>query len=269
MTYRIPDSKYRLERARCDFRDDPLGLLCMWEGPGHTLTPAQVGCRYTIGCDPGDGITNGTWSAIEVNKHGTAEHPDEQVAEWYGCISSLQLPPLLNAIGRLYCEDDSTPALMAIEVNRHRSVQEALLKEYAYPNFYIWTVPDRMRNPYTNSYGWVTNERSRQDLCDRAVQWLRERRWRINSPWLVKQLATFEYDPLKQRMAAIVGGRDDLVMAAFIALYCSRNWSFGEDFTATIDAEAVLAEAERRNPQAMDVSSEDAEDWQTAQQVFY
>jgi hypothetical protein len=247
----INDTPFTLEPYLLDKVMEPLGVCLVWE-------PPREGFNYVIGCDPADGV-GADRSAIMVNRVGTTEHPDEVVAEWCGNVNPFELPPLLNALGRWYGQPDGTEALMCIEVNRGDVAQSVLIREYNYSNVYVWRWYDKAKNPFSTRLGWVTNVDTRPKLCARGIQWVRERKWRINSPWLVHELATFEYDADKARMSAASGCFDDRVMAAFIALWCSHDWTFDLDRTATIDKEA--ASEPKPSFQCIDISAEAAEDW--------
>lgn len=258
MSIFIPQSPWRLEEAQLDRQLEPLGQLLVWE-------PPTKGHRYCVGCDPADGVGRDR-SAIMVNRVGTPERPDELVAEWCGNVNPFELPPLLDALGHWYQDDEGMEALMAVEVNRGDVAQATLIREYGYGNIYVWRWYDKAGNPFSTRLGWVTNVDTRPKLCSRGIQWVKDHKWKINSPWLVAELATFEYDPEKARMQAAFGAFDDRVMAAFIALWISHDWQFDADRTA------VVKEEEERPPapsfQCIDISAEEAENWSDGS-VYY
>ena len=125
---------------------------------------------------------------------------------------------------------------MCIEVNRGDVAQVELRQRYGYSNFFVWKHHDAINNVITNKLGWYTSLDTRPKLVSRAIHVIKEKKWRLNSPWFLKELARFEFDPVKQRMAGAI--HDDRVMAGFIALYCSKDWDFQEDITATIEQRA-------------------------------
>lgn len=229
-------------------QEEPLGLLCVWEGP-------QFDGQYTIGVDTADGV-GADRGVIQVLKSGGKTEADELVAEWAGNATQLDMAPILFGVAQLYSPQEE--ALLAIELNRGDTLQHEIRMKYGWSNLYRMRFMDRVRQTMSSRLGWYTDSQSRPKMLSRGIQWVRDRKLRINSPWLANELADFEYSPETQKMKAAVNRHDDRVIAAFIALYCSRDWAAYEDTVATVDQEDSRRKPPS-NPQLTDISVEEAE----------
>jgi hypothetical protein len=244
------DPKYKLRKVDWNFNEEPLGLLLMWEGP-------QSDHQYVIGVDTSEGLGQDR-CAVEVNRVGTNQRSDEQVAEWCGNVNGLELAPILYSIGKLYTVSGNEP-LMVIEVNRGDVVQMELRTKYDWSCFYQQRYYDKVRGGWSQRLGWNTNADTRPKMLARAIQQIKAYQWRINSPWLIDEISDFEYDAQRMKMKAAVNCHDDRVIAAFIALYCSSEISSFNNEVSTTMREDMNATLTKPTFQQMDVSADEVD----------
>ena len=249
-TFVISGSLYNLKPVEWDFNVEPLGLLLIWEGP-------KVGEKYCIGVDTADGVGEDR-SAVQVNRVGSPIRPDELVCEWVGNVNGLELAPVVHAIAQLYSTDGNEP-VVCIEMNRGDVVQCEMRIRYGWSNFYRYRHYDKVNGGWAVRVGWHTNAETRPRLLSCAVQHIKACHWKINSPWTIDEISNFEYNSEKMTMKASVGSRDDRVMSAMIALYCSKELYEANDYVSTLEGEEANVEKSKRNPQTTDVSAESLE----------
>jgi len=248
---RVKGTNFLLSPNIWDFNKEPLGLLCVWEGPDPDST-------YSVGVDTSDGVGEDR-SSIQVNRTGTSHRPDELVAEWTSCVNPHVLPPIIYAICRMY-STSCGEALLGIECNRGDgiAIQDSLMTEYGYGNLYIRTSKDTMGRT-SRRYGWRTDANNKGAIWTRGIQHIKDHKWRINSPWFLDELADFGYNPIRQEASAIPGAHDDRLMAGFIALAIGKDWLSQRDLISTVEQEVEKKEVPEWNPQALDISAEEAE----------
>ena len=224
-------------------REDLFDVLLVWK-------PPKKGHRYVLSADIADGIGQDR-SVGDVYDVGTIEYPDEQVAQFITSgLDPVGFAGVLDAIGNFYVDDDSEPALCAIENNNHGlACQTHLQHHWGYNNLFIWQSLDK-RNPrarYSNSFGWVTNVRTRPIILTylhRALHTKDEqtgvRDVIINSPHTIAEMLDFEAPPEGQlwQAEAIAGAHDDCIMCAAIGLWVCQTLRFDEN--------EPMAEARRR-----------------------
>ncbi len=217
---------------------DPRGILWTWEDP-------KPNAYYVMGVDPTRGIVG--WDrtlrkeddaktdngAIQVIRIGKNERPDVQVAEYAAPIDAEDLGDVANAIGRMYGGDNEDgQALAIIEVwpGPGEPTQRRMISHYGYTHLYV---PIRFANTLTpesgrNTVGWVSNQRSRRDLWIRGMKHVVQRKIRINSPWLVEEMADCQADDwmVTETARAKYGKHDDRVVALLMAIYAAHDWSW-------------------------------------------
>lgn len=216
-------------RARMDL----IGTMGIWEHPRRRGTR-----RYVLGVDVADGIGKDR-SVIDVHRLGTIEEQEEQVAQFVSdLITPVQLAFIVDAIGRLYCDQDGFEALAAVECNNHGlSTQDTLQLHLGYGHFYRWEYLDAAdpRGRYSTKLGWVTSPRTRPMLLDKLYEALTtvdpisgSTDLRVHSKLLLAELADFQTEGSLAEASAARGAHDDCVMACAIAHYVAWRLQGGE-----------------------------------------
>lgn len=212
----------RLKEFEPDFDHFPLGHLVMWEEP-------KAGVDYTIGVDPSWGVGQ-DWAAIHVLKNGTVHWKDAQVAEFAANDMNVHdLTPVCYMLGNLYKNTiENTEALMSVECNISDDIVQQLRNTYNYSNLFIWKYYDNIKSVWSNKLGWWTSARTRPKIIVKGVHYIKQNWWDVPSPWLLSQMQTIEKLDEKQKVQAAAGFKDDLVMAAIIALWSAHDMEFNE-----------------------------------------
>ena len=234
-TFTIPQGYgfRRLPLEELRLRADFLSTLQIYEHP-RTRGPR----RYIIGVDVSDGIGQDR-SVIAVHRQGTVEEPEEQVALYVtDQVSPQALAFLVDAIGRLYVDEDRYEALVAIECNNHGlSTQDTLQLHMAYQHLFRWEYLDALdpKSRYSTKAGWVTTTRTRPMLLDKLYHSLTTidpvthlTDLVVHSTLLIDELRDFATETTLAEAAASRGAHDDVVMATAIAHYVSWRLQGGE-----------------------------------------
>lgn len=223
----------RLTLQELRLRADAFGTLQVFERPR-----ARGPRRYVVGADVGDGIGQDR-SVAAVHRMGTIEEPEEQVALYVAdSVTPQAFAFVLDAIGRLYTDEDAYQALMAIECNNHGlSTQDTLQLHAGYSNLYRWEYLDAVdpKSRYSTKAGWVTTPRTRPMLLDKFYHALttldpvtHQPELLIHAPILLDELADFQTAGALWEAEAQRGAHDDCVMATAIAHYVSWRLQGGE-----------------------------------------
>ena len=223
----------RLGLEQLRLRRDLLDTLAIYEAP-RTRGPR----RYVVSADVSDGIGQDR-SAVPVHRLGTIEEPEEQVALYVTDSCSPQaLAFIIDAIGRLYTDEDHYEALVAIECNNHGlSTQDTLQLHLGYQHLYRWEFLDALdpKSRYSTKAGWVTTTRTRPMLLDKLYHSLttldpvtHQPELLVHSKILFDELADFQTETTLAEAAASRGAHDDVVMATAIAHYVSWRLQGGE-----------------------------------------
>lgn len=269
-TYRIGD--YHLSPCDPDLIDSR-GILWVWEEPnphGH----------YTISCDPTVGIPG--WNrygktkddtndncAIEVFRHynqpdGTTR--DVQVAEFAGPIDAIDAAPILNFLGKLYHgAAEEGEALVCIEVHPGPGLvtQRELVQRYGYSNIPPWRHHEGFAQKITKDYGWWSTPATRKVLWMKGMYHFKRDYVRIQSPWLVEEMADCVYDDFIATTArARHGFKDDRVVATLINVWYSNEWSLAIEPSEN----APLTITNAPDYQATDMSA--SRMWESADERF-
>lgn len=240
---RPPLAVYDVNLEKKKLREVPLGewklddkkgkeenRLIVWEW-------AKPGFLYVLGVDVSYGLTGGDSSAVEVLRVGNKWAPDEQVAEWSGNISPVDLASVVEIIGSIWADPiDKFEAKVAVEVNPGSPgiVTQTELMRRGYPHFYTWVRPDRLGGKPTMIVGWWTTPGTRPLLTEMGVNYIKKNDLLLNSPFFVEEMGTFvnvdgvqrdgTYRPTGvKKLAHAPGYHDDRIMALFIALYVSHS----------------------------------------------
>jgi hypothetical protein len=235
---------YGMEKlSREEWQDLPwqewMGKAVVWQAPQpqkHT---------YVISADVSEGIGKDR-SVAEVVRLGTVEQPEEQVAEFVSdSIDPIDFAGVIDAMGRFYSDEAGTPALCAVEVNNHGlATQRELSRHLGYDNFYIWQVEDSAdpTRRFTNRVGFYTNRSTRPALIQLFVKKVKTvdvntgiADFKINSPFLIEELRSFQTLGALYDAEAEAGSFDDCIMASAIALYVCQTLQY-ETFESVADS---------------------------------
>lgn len=215
-------------------------VLLLWELP----TPGSL---YIVGVDVSYGDERGDSSAIEVIRVGSRWIPDEQVAEWRGIISPVDLAELVWFIGHMFADkEEGFPAKVAVETNPGSPglVTQTELQKRGYPNFYVMRQPNRTGGGWTTRIGWWTTPGTRPMLTENGVQAIEKGTLKINSRWFVDEMDQFVVNVSaagNKKLEHSPGEHDDRIMSLFIARYVAH------EMDSQKLAEDRLEALERRN----------------------
>jgi hypothetical protein len=225
-----------------EYLESLMDRLLVWE-------PRRRGFSYVVTVDVSSGLGLDR-SVIDVTRVGNLADNDEQVAQFVSSlVDPIELAYFIDPIGRFYCDDDDTEALVAIECNNHGyATQAELLQHCGYSNLFVWRHEDA-RDPksrYTRAFGWFTTRRTRPVILARyyrAVTTLDVRTglpdYRINSPHTMAEMQDFVSDSgALWEAEASRGAHDDCIMAGAIAVHVAQTLHF--------DTREPLAEQRRR-----------------------
>lgn len=205
---------------------DLLEVLQIFERP-------KLGHKYVISADVSDGLGLDR-SSVDVLRMGTLDRVEEQVAHFISDkVKPRELAFVIDTMGRLYCDDDGTEALAAIETNNHGlSTQDTLQLHLGYTQFYRWEVLDAIdpSTRFTSKIGWYTTPRTRPIMLDHfheAVTTFDPSTGlpdlRLNSPWTIGELADFQTEGALWEAEAARGAFDDCIMSCAIGhIVCWR-----------------------------------------------
>jgi len=174
------------------------------------------------------------------------EEPEEQVAEYVSdTIDPIDFAGVVDSMGRFYSDESGTPALCAVEVNNHGlTTQRELSRHLGYENFYIWQVEDSAdpTRRFTNRVGFYTNRSTRPALIQLFVKKVKTvdpntgyPDYRINSPFLLEELRSFQTLGALYEASAEEGSHDDCIMSSAIGLYVCQTLQF-ETFESIADS---------------------------------
>jgi hypothetical protein len=212
--------------------DDPQkweNRLVVWEW-------AREGYVYVIGGDASHGIPGKDLAALQVLRVGNRVLEDEQVAEWAGTISPMDLATPVEILGQIYADKtDGFWAKVAMESNPGSpgATTQMELMRRGYPHFYIWQRPFRADGGYTKEYGWWTTPTTRNWLTDMGLEYILNGHLRINSQALVAEEMAFFVDMgvsrqfrtgiYRRHLEHAPGYHDDRLFALFIALFVAHG----------------------------------------------
>jgi hypothetical protein len=237
------------------------GKLMVWEGPRRDAA-------YIVAVDVSYGIRGGDNSAVEVLRIGTRGRVDEQVAEWCGNVSPLDVAGVVEIVGKLYSDADGLPARVAIEVNPGSPgiVTQTELRRRNYPHFYRWSRPLKQGMKPSTEIGWWTTTHTRPLITEMGVDYLKKGWLKINSPYLVDELTTF-VDTHKvqgqRKLEHAPGHHDDRVMALFIALYIAHEFD-----SLQMASEREKAAADPKVRTRFPSAAEMGVDWETYSAMY-
>lgn len=197
----------------------------IWEWP-------EGGETYGIYCDPSEGVGQDN-SVIGVIKKATPWHPDEQVLEWASNrVAIHDLWAFVYCIAHLYTVKDPNgewvEPLVVIENNLDKGAVQNEMRKKGYSNFYrqmdltqigdVGSQFNRRPRALGNKIGWITNWSNRPKMISLFRKLVRDGSFKIRSPYLVREMATLEYNLDRQRIEASQGQHDDRVIGPAMLL---------------------------------------------------
>lgn len=190
---------------------------------------AKPGYLYTIGVDASYGMMGKDGAAVEVLRVGNKWDPDEQVAEFRGTISPLELSVPSFILGNVYRDKlTGLEAEMVVEINPGAPgiVTQVELQRMNYHNFYLRKNPNKADRTTSNDYGWYTTAATRPLLTEMGVDYLRKGDLLVNSPYFINEMSAFVVGELKngrKKMEHAPGYHDDRIIALFMSLYAAHE----------------------------------------------
>jgi hypothetical protein len=221
----------------CEIDDeDERGLLFVWEEPRQYAT-------YVVSIDPTVGRPG--WSrefrteadvdtdnaAIEVFRAGVGGQPDVQVAEFAAPVDAIDIAPIAATIGTLYGgSNEDGQALLIGEVTGPGAVTlRELVDRFQYTNLWQWTQWGSAQVRRTQQFWWYSSRSSNKDLWMRGLHHIQKYRCRLQSKWLIEEMADCIADAYLLIGEARYGRHDDRVMAMLFNLWALHDWSTRED----------------------------------------
>jgi hypothetical protein len=217
---------------REDDCDDATGILFVWHHP-------QPGVNYSIGVDTGRGIGEDS-TVISVWSVGYDDQPDVQCAEFASAyVSHVESFAFVMAIASYY-KSQMDPEMIAtswrepyVSIEQIASVGDVAQMQMAkmgYNNFHMMGRYDD-KNPAkskrrSHKRGWYTSGWSRPILTGEFVHWIKNNWSKVNSPWLLEEMKTFEAKVTRtgrEKMEHEDGAHDDRVFAAAMAVFCPHD----------------------------------------------
>lgn len=196
--------------------------LLVWEW-------ARPGYLYVTGVDASYGMSGKDAAAIEVLRVGNKWSPDEQVAEFRGTISPLDLAVPASMVGTIYADQmTGLPSEMVVEINPGSPgiVTQVELQRMNYPHFYVRRQPNKANGSWSSDYGWYTTAATRPLLTEMGVDYLRKGDMLVNSPYFIEEMSAFVVTETKngrKRMEHAPGYHDDRLISLFMALYAAHE----------------------------------------------
>jgi hypothetical protein len=197
----------------------------IWEWP-------KGGEQYGVYCDPSEGVGQDS-SVVGVIKKATPWHPDEQVAEWASNkVAPHDLWAYVYCLAHLFTvkgvDGDWVEPLVVIETNLDRGAVQTDMLKRGYSNFYrqidLTQIGDtgaqfnRRPRSVKDQIGWRTDRANRPKMISLFRKLVRDGNFKVRSPYLVREMATLEYNLDKQRIEASEGQHDDRVMGPAMLL---------------------------------------------------
>lgn len=226
----------------------------IWEWP-------KQGEEYGVYCDPSEGVGQDS-SVVGVIKKATPFHPDEQVAEWASnMVAPHDLWAYIYCLAHLYTVQNHlgewVEPLVVIETNiaAGDAAQTEMMKR-GYSNFYrqldltqigdVGAQFNRRPRAVRDRIGWRTDRLNRPRMISLFRKLVRDGNFKVRSPYLVREMATLEYNLDKQRIEASEGQHDDRVMGAAILLCAWYDPElYGTVPTAFVEQKSYEASLER------------------------
>ena len=192
--------------------------------------PRAKSYEYALGADCAEGIGE-NHTALNVVRKGTVNRPAEQVAEWCSAWASAHAAtPHALVLGSWYSyvsDEVVNQCRQVPELAAGGTAMRQQLQLHGWWNFHVWEGAYdslRRRNPARAKLGWVTNMYSRPHLVGEVLGAIREGYFKVNSPWLVKELSTLQKGDDNIRIEAKDADSDDRFFSAGMAFFSLHIW---------------------------------------------
>lgn len=224
--------------------DDPRGIVWMWEQPKRSATYC-MGIDTTNGLIPWDrSLRKGEDSdtdngVIEVIRLGRDGAPDFQVAEYAAPIDHEALGDVANLLGRVYggnSEDGQCLAITEVHLGMGLPTIRRMM-DAGYLNHFVWQQIDKLQVTNTQSYGWYASPTAVRILWEKFRKQLALKGIRINSSFLVEELADILWDPFSKTANAASGKHDDRLRALALTQWASHGWGISPQLESTADVQ--------------------------------
>lgn len=180
----------------------------------------KADARYVCGSDAAQGTPGGDDSSFVIFKLSPETGKLIEVCSYNDNIEATEYAGLLHIICTWY-----NTALLAVERNEKAgfAVLEILLKHHRYPKLYWYKDPLSRKSPNQVTFGWRTNEMTRQIMIKDGITWFQKDYFLIRSPEIIEQMDTFCENQKTGKIEATAGNKDDLVMAMLISSQLSKQ----------------------------------------------
>jgi hypothetical protein len=215
--------------------DDAIGKLFVFEEPRPNV-------NYSIGVDTSEG-GGGDSTVISVWALGYKGMPDYQVAEFASpYVNHVEAYAFVLAIaayyGKFMAEEGSTtrwkqPYMSIEQVAAVGDTCQLQMARMGYHNFHRMTRYDddpkkimKRKRSTAGKRGWYTFGWSRKILTGNFVHSAQNGWLKINSPWLIGEMKTFEVHVTatgNEKMEHEDGECDDRIFAAGMAVFCPHD----------------------------------------------
>lgn len=176
--------------------------------------PPRENRQYYIGADVSEGLAIGDASSAFI-----MDHEYRQVARWHGKIDPDMFGHLLIAIGEIY-----NNALIIPESNAMGHTTVTTIRNQGYPMLYKELVEDESEGKRVVKYGWRTTVKSKMDMLNEAVKFIRDGECQILDVKLPEEMALVARE---ENGKVVLNGRDRVVAFA-LALMGRKHYNFSE-----------------------------------------
>ncbi len=179
---------------------------------------------------------NGVIEIIRLGRDGAA---DFQVAEYAAPVDHEAMGEVANLLGRIYggaSEDGQCLAITEVHLGMGLPTIRKMM-DSGYLNHFIWQQIDKLAVVNTQSYGWYASPTAVRILWEKFRKQLALKGIRINSTWLVEELADILWDPFSKTANAASGKHDDRLRALALTQWASHGWGQAPQLEATADVQ--------------------------------
>jgi hypothetical protein len=189
------------------------------------------GCDYSVGVDAAGGVGEDN-TIISVVRKGNDEAQDIQAAEYASCtLSSAEAAPFCAAIGAWYGLHIPVYGQVKYVIEQTRKYGDDCqlqLKRMGMRRHHDMIRYDNKKIEPTKAHkqGWFTGSWSRPLLLGRFVNAIENYWFKVNSPFLVKELMDFEQRHTSSGLARMEhqqGKHDDRIFASGMAYFTNHH----------------------------------------------
>ncbi len=237
---------------------NPLHSLWLWEAPKRNY-------KYCISIDCAQGVGEDR-TVVQVIRLGTPFEPAVQVAEYASDLASaFDMWGVVLMLGAYYTLTDTlgnvvTPMVCPEDAADGTSIIREMIK-WGWSNFYVRQKPDKRKGGFNdgNLLGWHTDQLTRSTLVSWLLKFIKERRIKINSPWLIDELRSFvllksvsQQGVVKLKVQHERSAHDDRLFALAIGIVAGHHIEVQEDVQNPFwKSVASMAEQETKLPEQL------------------